>query len=82
MDDSNSSNKNLILEPLNLSATPSNEEKCEIMVCLFCEESQSSENEKQLLQHLYLEHRFVISDANDIADLTEYLKFWKEEFKG
>lgn len=82
MDDSNSSTKNLILEPLNLSAIPLNEEKCEIMVCLFCEESQSSENEKMLLQHLYLEHRFVISDTNDIADMNEYLKFWKEEFKG
>lgn len=38
--------------------------------------------EKQLLTHLFMEHRLVIADANQIADLEGYMKYWRLRFKG
>ncbi|KAH8403755.1 hypothetical protein KR215_002240 [Drosophila sulfurigaster] len=34
------------------------------------------------LAHLYLEHRLVIADVDDIALLEDYLQYWKKEFQG
>ncbi|XP_004517507.1 zinc finger protein 277 [Ceratitis capitata] len=34
------------------------------------------------LAHLFIEHRFVIADVEDIALLEEYLKYWQKEFTG
>lgn len=49
-------------------------------VCLSCDFVEK--NEKKILQHLYFEHRIVISDVQDVADLKEYLDYWHEHFKG
>ncbi|XP_045500614.1 zinc finger protein 277-like [Colias croceus] len=37
--------------------------------------------EKDLLTHLFMEHRLVIADVNQIADLPAYIKYWKSRFK-
>jgi len=34
------------------------------------------------LAHLYLEHRLVIADVEDIALLEDYLQYWEKEFQG
>lgn len=72
-----------ILQPLTLrqeSLEVSNEVQENIFVCLLCEFVEK--NEKKVLQHLYFEHRIVISDVQDVADLKEYLEYWREHFKG
>lgn len=33
------------------------------------------------LAHLYLEHRLVIADVEDIALLEDYLQYWEKEFQ-
>ncbi|KAH8405137.1 hypothetical protein KR222_004573 [Zaprionus bogoriensis] len=33
------------------------------------------------LAHLYLEHRLVIADVDDIALLEDYLQYWEKEFQ-
>lgn len=70
-------------------------EKCEVLSieqllygvqpceCMLCEENFTLPAEQQkLLTHLYMEHRLVISDVDQVAILTEYLRFWKQKFKG
>ncbi|KAM3965659.1 zinc finger protein 277 [Aphomia sociella] len=37
--------------------------------------------EKQLLTHLFMEHRLVIADVNQIADMNEYLNYWSLRFR-
>lgn len=34
------------------------------------------------LAHLYLEHRLVIADVDEIALLEDYLQYWEKEFQG
>ncbi|KAL4701973.1 hypothetical protein ACJJTC_017819 [Scirpophaga incertulas] len=54
-------------------------EECQ---CVLCEEKYIlPASEKQLLTHLFKEHRLVISDVNQIADLCAYLKYWKLRFR-
>lgn len=36
----------------------------------------------QLREHLVVEHRFVISDIGEIADLDGYLRYWRRQFAG
>lgn len=84
--DSNIAN-NTILEALNLNAESpvAGKDEAEEVRCMFCDHSEKSDvkNEnKSILQHLYLVHRLVISDVQDVSDLYEYLEFWKKEFKG
>lgn len=78
--------KQTILQPLTLdpdSQEVKNEIKDNNWLCLFCEYIERNEKDsKKILQHLYFTHRLVIADANEIGDLKEYLKFWKEQFKG
>lgn len=51
--------------------------------CLKCERSyEFPQGKDDYLAHLYLTHRLVISDVQDIAQLEDYLKFWIEGFKG
>lgn len=51
--------------------------------CVLCEDKFTlPSNEKQLLTHLFMEHRLVIADVNQIADLKEYLRYWRLRFKG
>ncbi|KAJ2940447.1 hypothetical protein O0L34_g130 [Tuta absoluta] len=37
--------------------------------------------EKQLLTHLFMQHRLVVADVNQIADLNEYLRYWRLRFR-
>ncbi|XP_053610960.1 zinc finger protein 277 [Plodia interpunctella] len=49
--------------------------------CVLCEEKYHlPSEEKQLLTHLFMEHRLVIADVNQIADLGGYLKYWRLRF--
>ena len=79
---------NSILEALSLSSTSTEtlDNQDEIFSCIFCEFNVPAKNEiiedKTILQHLFMQHRLVIADVNDVADLKEYLLFWKNEFKG
>lgn len=86
MENCEKTDKNSILEPLNLSDHKSskNVKKIDLpTLCLFCEASWLIPRAKDLyLKHLFLEHRFVISDEADIPDLEFYLNFWRKEFKG
>lgn len=51
--------------------------------CVLCDEKYVlPENEKQLLTHIFMEHRLVIADVNQIADLVDYLRYWRLRFKG
>lgn len=51
--------------------------------CLKCERTFEFPMKKDdYLAHLYLTHRLVISDVQDIAQLEDYLKYWVEGFKG
>ena len=76
---------NTILEALSLNnPTPVTEPK-NVLLCIFCDHSEARDllNEnKAILQHMYMEHRLVIADVNEVQDLGEYLQFWKHEFEG
>ncbi|XP_020774807.1 zinc finger protein 277 isoform X2 [Boleophthalmus pectinirostris] len=52
----------------------------ELLVCLFCPESLSSHQKDVLLKHLLLQHKLVIADVKLIADLPQYLLYWKGRF--
>lgn len=50
--------------------------------CVLCEQNfLLPSNEKDLLTHLFMKHRLVIADVNQIADLKEYLRYWRLRFK-
>ncbi|RVE47337.1 hypothetical protein evm_008018 [Chilo suppressalis] len=54
-------------------------EECQ---CVLCKEKYIlPSSEKQLLTHLFMKHRLVISDVNQIADLNAYIKYWRLRFK-
>lgn len=83
-----STSENKFFGPLTLhqkSETPtifkSNEsEEC---FCVLCDEKYTlPASEKQLLTHLFMEHRLVIGDVNQIADFNGYLRYWRLRFKG
>jgi len=53
------------------------------LVCLLCDDEfteANGNNRDTLLQHLLLEHKFVIGDVQLIADLPKYLRYWKRKF--
>ncbi|XP_063386576.1 zinc finger protein 277 [Cydia fagiglandana] len=50
--------------------------------CVLCEEKFTlPDAEKALLTHFFMEHRLVIADVNQIADLFEYLRYWRLRFR-
>nr|XP_013189711.1 unnamed protein product [Amyelois transitella] len=50
-------------------------------LCVLCEEKFCLPAcEQQLLTHLFMKHRLVIADMNQIADIGAYLKYWKLRF--
>ncbi|XP_037954658.1 zinc finger protein 277-like [Teleopsis dalmanni] len=50
--------------------------------CLKCDNSYTFPRDKdEYLAHLFLIHRLVIADVEDIACLTDYLLYWQTEFK-
>jgi hypothetical protein len=86
MDENTNIARNTILEPLRLNptATTSVEENI-LLTCIFCDHFEKDDfrtENKIILHHMYMEHRLVISDVHEVMDLKEYLKFWKNEFKG
>uniref|UniRef100_A0A8C6S679 Zinc finger protein 277 n=1 Tax=Neogobius melanostomus TaxID=47308 RepID=A0A8C6S679_9GOBI len=50
------------------------------LACLFCPESVPSHQKDALLKHLLLQHKLVIADVKLIADLSQYLLYWKGRF--
>jgi len=51
--------------------------------CLKCEKVYIFPVDRDdCLAHLYLEHRLVIADVDDIAMLEDYLQYWEKEFQG
>ncbi|XP_055384626.1 zinc finger protein 277 [Condylostylus longicornis] len=75
--------KNYIISSLTLNTEENvNSDKLEKVVCLKCDlEFTFPEEEDEYLAHLFLIHRLVIADIEDIADLKEYLIFWSKELK-
>lgn len=50
------------------------------MQCLLCDKQYQFYSEKDdYLAHLFLEHRLVIADEEQVAIFDEYLKFWREK---
>ncbi|XP_037716275.1 zinc finger protein 277 [Drosophila subpulchrella] len=50
--------------------------------CLKCDKVYIFPADKDdCLAHLYLEHRLVIADVEDIALLEDYLQYWEKEFQ-
>lgn len=45
------------------------------------ENSAASSRDGGLLRHLLLEHNFVIGDVHLVANLPQYVKYWKNKFK-
>ena len=86
MENCEKTDKNLILEPLNLSDCQSSDIAVKIdspTFCLFCEANWLIPRAKDLyLKHLFMDHRFVIADEAEIPDLEFYLNFWRKEFEG
>lgn len=63
---SSSNNKNLVFD----------------ISCILCDKIFKFNIEKDLyLAHLYLQHRLVIGDVDDIAILDEYLIYWRKELQ-
>lgn len=51
--------------------------------CLKCEKVYIFPADKDdCLAHLYMEHRLVIADVEDIALVEDYLQYWRKEFQG
>lgn len=51
--------------------------------CILCDEKfLLPEYEQQLLTHLFVSHRLVIADVNQIADLSDYVLYWRMRLKG
>ncbi|XP_078272820.1 zinc finger protein 277 isoform X2 [Rhinoraja longicauda] len=76
-------NKDWILEPLCLPETCPNavqESTSSLLPCIFCEECYPSEDKKDLLRHMILEHKLVISDVKLIGDFRRYILYWKKRF--
>lgn len=80
--------KNTILETLSLRPSTSETSKDDEILfldCIFCDHAEKLEvnrENKAILQHMFMEHRLVISDVQEVLDLREYLRFWKSEFQG
>lgn len=67
----NSTNSNLhSTEPANIQCLQCN--------CVY----QFPADKDDYLAHLFLEHRLVIADVEDIPLLEDYLIFWLKEFTG
>ncbi|XP_014371254.2 zinc finger protein 277 [Papilio machaon] len=50
--------------------------------CILCDEKfVLPEYEQQLLTHLFVSHRLVIADVNQIPDLCDYLLYWRLRLK-
>lgn len=80
-----SKNISTIVGPLNFSE--SSKQSCRVqekdITCLSCTKIFSFPDERDLyLAHLFLTHKIVISDEQQIVFLDEYLTFWRKKFQG
>lgn len=92
MSEDEKESKSKIIGPLNFAKETSTSEsiptvsytKTETDVqCLFCDSVYTFYSQKDdYLAHLYLEHRLIIGDEEDVAILHEYLIYWREKFEG
>ncbi len=74
-----------IVGPLNFteSSTQSYRVEEKEIACLSCSKLFSFPSERDLyLAHLFLTHKIVISDEQQIALLDEYLTHWHKRFQG
>lgn len=80
-----------IIGPLNFTpdptatilSAPSISKKTINVQCLLCDKLYTFYAEKDdYLAHLYLEHRLVIADEEQVAIFDEYLTYWRERFAG
>lgn len=54
------------------------------VVCMFCDNVYNFQTENardQYLAHLYMIHRLVIADVDDISCLVSYNRYWREQFR-
>ncbi|CAK1555578.1 unnamed protein product [Leptosia nina] len=57
-------------------------DEAEDCACVLCEQKYVlPKSEKDMLTHFFMEHRLVIADVNQIADLPAYVRYWKSRFK-
>lgn len=69
---SGSSNTTQVLKPSRNTA----------IKCLKCDKVYIFPGDRDdCLAHLYLQHRLVIADVDDIALLEDYLQYWEKEFQ-
>lgn len=78
-----------ILGPLNLSTDKSVQitellfPSTKLVQCLFCDKTFKFSSEKhEYLAHLYLNHRLIVGDEDDVAIFHDYLIYWREKFGG
>lgn len=74
-----------IVGPLNFSESSNESSRVQEkeITCLSCSKIFTFPDEKDLyLAHLFLTHKIVISDEQQIAFLDEYLIFWRNKFQG
>lgn len=58
-------------------------DKVTTMPCLICDkEFQLKKELDDYLGHLFMEHRLVIADVQDISIIEEYLAHWKTKMSG
>ncbi|XP_069759918.1 zinc finger protein 277 isoform X2 [Narcine bancroftii] len=76
-------NKDWILEPLSLPEPihkAVQDSTSPLLPCIFCEECYPAEEKENLLKHMILEHKLVISDVKLIVDFRRYILYWKKRF--
>lgn len=88
MEESTNIANNTILEALSLNPSSAKTKQNEEIVdlpCIFCNHSETYDfkaDNKAILQHMFIKHRLVIADVEEVSDLPAYLSFWKDEFTG
>lgn len=86
----NNNNKSLttIVGPLNFAENSQHVKliklnETSIVNCLFCDlQYKFNEEVNECLAHLFLKHRFVIGEIQQICSLPEYLHYWRQKFQG
>lgn len=88
--DDEESNKSEIIGPLNFKPEPNTIEESSYSLikevvdiqCLFCDEVYQFYSKKDdYLAHLYLTHRLIIGDEEQVAIFHEYLLYWQNMFE-
>lgn len=88
MEERSNKANNTILEALSLNPSSAKMKQNEEIIdlpCIFCNHSEVYDfkaDNKAILQHMFIKHRLVIADVEEVSDLSAYLNFWKVEFKG